>query len=609
MYMRVKYLVALLLVLVAVACTKDDLYGDYYVKAESAADDVVELCFGVPETRATLDESLNLRWQKGDRITVMAYDGSTQIFAKEAGFWANLTSNTESGGYSQAFFKATFNTTSDSGALNAIENLASGKCYAVSPVGGVTISGTSATMTIRSVQNGEYNSAYDFMTARSGAISELRLSDGQNEDFVNNIDLEFQHHTHAFRVRIPGNALGKEITKAYLKFPFKVVGDMSVDYTSGAVTSTPTSDLVTVEFTEPKTAGDEFWVFIAGVDNKGKVDIRFQAEDGTFTERRIANFTQQNWSAGKISKVSMSVPQATTLKTVKYTVTDWEQLGEPVEKLHMTLPDGYYFTNYKQTTDVAAVNGVYEFTVFSDMVDSTLTNGELTMKFDSAHALVPAKVTFADASLKAPYLFEEDFSSIESYSRDIETGAQDTACDAYDLSESTYGLSPGWTGARTGGEEGKSIRVGSRVDQVYGMTHTYGRLDSPALKAIKDNTQVTIQVSFNYSGGRNGKTEYSPRAVFGYSSVTGPINGTSGSFTSDADNWNELYGYQVVPSISVSGSYTSITQTMTHTIPDCANNYRLSWQIRGTGKLTGLVQIGNGNQWMFIDNIKVSIVQ
>lgn len=607
MYTRVKYLMALLLGFVAIACANEDIY-DTPDREELLDENVVELLLGLPQTRATLDEDLNLLWQRGDRITLIAYDGSNQIFAKEASFWAQLTSNTPSG-FHQSYFKAKFNSATEQDLLSAIENYTSGKCYAVSPINGVTISGTSATMTIPSLQNGEYNSAYDFMTASSGDIDELMLSTGENEDYVNDIDLQFQHHTHAFRVTIPGNNLGKEITKAYLKFPFDVVGSMTVDYTTGSVSSSPTSDLVTVEFIRPKSAGDEFWVFIAGVENKGPVDIRFQAADGTFTERRVANFAQLNWSAGKISKIRMSVPQATTYTTVKYTVSDYSKLGEPVEKLHLTLPSGYYFTNYSQTYNAASVNGVHEFELFSDMVDSTLQGSTLAVSYESAHANVPSTIKYSDTTLSAPYLFEEDFSSIKSYSRDIETGAQGTTCDAYDLSESTYGLSPGWTGARTGGEAGKSIRVGSRVDQVYGMSHTYGRLDSPALKAIKDNTQVTIQVSFNYSGGRNGKTAYSPRAAFGYSSVTGPINGTSGSFTSDADNWNELYGYQVVPSISVSGSYTSITQTMTHTIPDCANNYRLSWQIRGTGKLTGLVQIGNGNQWMYIDNIKVSIVQ
>lgn len=606
MEIRVKYLVALLLVFMSVACAKDDLYEDDFGQAEVVDENVVELRFGIPSTRATLDENLNLRWQSGDRINFMVYDGSTQLFRKDASFWSNMVDNS-SEGYSQAYFKAKFDAEADATVLASIEAMVDGKCYAVSPSKGVTISDTKATMTIPSLQTGEYSSAYDFMTARSEAISGLKLSDGQSDDYVNNIDLTFAHHTHAFRVAIPGNNLGKEITKAYLKFPFAVVGDVTADFTTGDVTTSNTSDLVIVEFAKPKTAGDEFWVFINGIENKGKVDIRFQAADGTFTERRIANFTQQNWSAGRISKIRMSVPQAATYTTVSYVVADYSQLGEPVEILHMTLPEGYYFTDYKQrNTATALENGEYEFGLFGDMLDDSLTEGSITMEFESEHALVPSAVKFADTELKAPYLFAEDFSSIKSYSRDIVTGAQGTAVTAYDLSESTYGLSAGWTGARTGGQEGTSIRVGSRVDRVWGYTHTYGRLDSPALKNIKSGVSVNVVVSFNYSGGRDGDSGYSPRAVCGYTTTAGLINGKTGSFSADADNWENIQGTQLVPSISTSGSYSSVTQSTSYTIADCQSSFRLSWMIRATGE-GGF--ISNGNQWMFIDNIKVTIVQ
>lgn len=601
MYTRVKYLMALLLGFVAIACANEDIY-DTPDREELLDENVVELLLGLPQTRATLDEDLNLLWQRGDRITLIAYDGSNQIFAKEASFWAQLTSNTPSG-FPQSYFKAKFNSATEQDLLSAIENYTSGKCYAVSPINGVTISGTSATMTIPSLQNGEYNSAYDFMTASSGDIDELMLSTGENEDYVNDIDLQFQHHTHAFRVTIPGNNLGKEITKAYLKFPFDVVGSMTVDYTTGSVSSSPTSDLVTVEFIRPKSAGDEFWVFIAGVENKGPVDIRFQAADGTFTERRVANFAQLNWSAGKISKIRMSVPQATTYTTVKYTVSDYSKLGEPVEKLHLTLPSGYYFTNYSQTYNAASVNGVHEFELFSDMVDSTLQGSTLAVSYESAHANVPSTIKYSDTTLSAPYLFEEDFSSIKSYSRDIETGAQGTACDAYDLSESTYGLSPGWTGARTGGEAGKLIRVGGRVDEVFlGTTRTYGRLDSAPLNGIKSGASVKVSVSFRYSGGRTGSSKYSPNAICGYVTNLDKINGFTTTFKESAQ-WADVDGAQSVPNVPTSGG---TWLSMTYSIGDCTASHRLSWQVVGLGRSKSIT---NGNQWMCIDDIKVSIVQ
>ena len=601
MFVRVKYLTALLLGFVAVACADSDMYGTSGGN-ESPAGNALELLLGIPDTRATLDEDLNLRWQRGDRITFIAYDGADQIFAKEASFWAQLTSDSQAG-FPQSYFKAKFNSATEQNILSAIENYTSGKCYAVSPINGVSISGTSATMTLPALQTGEYSSAYDFMTARSGEVNELMLSTGENEDYVNDIDLQFQHHTHAFRVTIPGNNLGKEIVKAYLKFPFNVVGSMTVDYTTGSVSSSPTSDLVTVEFAKPKSAGDEFWVFIAGVENKGSVDIRFQAADGTFTERRVANFSQQNWSSGKISKIRMSVPQATTYTTVKYTVSDYSKLGEPVEKLHLTLPSGYYFADYGQTKEAASAVDAseFEFELFSDMVDNTLKGSTLSVSYESAHAKVPSTIKYTDSSLSAPYLFEEDFSGIQSYERDIETSAQGTACDAYDLS--AYGLSSGWTGARTGGEAGTLIRVGGRVDEVFlGTTRTYGRLDSAPLNGIKSGASVKVSVSFRYSGGRTGSSKYSPNAICGYVTNLDKINGFTTTFKESAQ-WADVDGAQSVPDVPTSGG---TWLSMTYSIGDCTASHRLSWQVVGLGRSKSIT---NGNQWMCIDDIKVSIVQ
>ena len=126
------------------------------------------------------------------------------------------------------------------------------------------------------------------------------------------------------------------------------------------------------------------------------------------------------------------------------------------------------------------------------------------------------------------------------------------------------------------------------------------------MSSLKPGAIVKVNVSFNYSGGRNGDSGYSPRAVCGYTETQGLINGTTGSFTSDEDNWNNIDGATLIPSISTSGSYSSVGQSMSYTIATCKSTYRLSWQIRGTGAGAG---ISNGNQWLYIDNVKVQIVK
>ena len=126
------------------------------------------------------------------------------------------------------------------------------------------------------------------------------------------------------------------------------------------------------------------------------------------------------------------------------------------------------------------------------------------------------------------------------------------------------------------------------------------------MSALKDGVEVTVSVMFNYSGGRDGDDGYSPRAVVGYTTSEGPINGKTGSFSSDEDGWENIVDPILVPSISVSGTYSSITQSMSTTMSGFTNQCRLSWMIRGSGE-GGF--ISNGNQWMYIDNIRVKIAK
>ena len=606
MYVRVKYIVALLLVFVTVACANDDVYDIPSPDSESVAEDVVELRFGVPSTRATLDEDLNLRWERGDKISLIAYDGANQIFAKESSYWATLTSGNQ-GGLPQSYFKAKFNPASDGSVLAAIENFSSGKCYAISPVNGVSISGTSVTMTIPSVQSGEYSSAYDFMTARSEEISELKLSNGSTDDYINNIDLKFQHHTHAFRVTIPGNNLGKAVTKAYVRFPFNVVGDMTVDYTTGAVTSNATSKLVVVEFATPKTAGDEFWVFIAGVENKGKVDIRFQTADGTFTERRVANFSQQNWSAGKISKVRMSVPQAATYTTVKYTVAYQSTLGEPVTNLHMTLPEEYYFPDYGQSYNAANVGGAHEFVFFSDVIDSTLQNSTVNVSYESAHAMVPSSVKFNAYSHNAPYLFEENFSAVtgKKYFESAFGGiaGEDTHIG---ITMDDVGLT-GWTGAKFRTNANTSLTIASYIGSSIAGSATdcqNGRVDTKQLY-LKPNCNATIRVSYNVTGFTEASAAKTS-CYFGTTTTMGPIDSTT-SYKNPTQPDKLVDNYEIA-----GGSKNSVVASTpkTHNISGCDSTTRLTWCCNPTSVETGwLSYVTSKYFYVHIDDIQVSIVQ
>lgn len=602
-----------------ISCTNNDIFDGFETEQtpfDPVEEGQTELRLSAPMTRATVDASLNLRWERGDRITLMAYDGTTQIFSKTASFWANQTSPSSVG--SQAYFKVKFDTNAEADVLSQVENMADGKCYAVSPVNGVTINGTTVTMNIPVRQTGEYNAGLDLMTARSGSISKLKLCDGkttsypynpEESEYINDIDLVFKHHTHAFKITIPNNNLGKAITKAYVRFPFAVVGDLSVDYTTGAVTAVNnTANLIEVEFTKPKTAGDEFWVFINGVENKGKVDIRFQAADGTFTERRVANFTKQNWTAGAVSKVNMSIPQAVTYTTVQCNVQNYSQLGEPVTHLHFSLAENYYFTDYTTScsTTVNASNNYLtdkNFVFFSDLIDSRFRAAQHSLTFESANAIVPNPdpIVFGDGlragafnayALAAPYLYIENFDNAT------------TVTDADTADAELASPLTGWTASRYGVNKAMMMHVyqGSNTSAI---DNKYSRVDSPTLPTLKQTANVSLKVVCNYGGTiEKGTISSNPKIMqsvieIGSTSKSGVI--------SYKDNLENTYYSADAGS---NGSYTSTPNTATVTIPNFTANHRISW--RGSFRNhsgSGWSVITAKHVYVYFDNVKVSIAQ
>ena len=636
MYLRVKYLVALLLVSLMVACNNEHIYDNSFSSSEAEVANELELRFGVPATRATLDENLNLRWQRGDRIVVMAYNGTEQVFSKEASFWANQTSvisPENAAPYTQAYFKTMFAATEDAAKLQGVT-----KCYAVSPAQGVTVDGNYATMTIPDVQTGEYEDAPDFMTAYSDEISGgLTLSTGENDDYVNDVNLSFKHHTHAFKVQITNNLLGQEVVRAYVKFPCKVVGDLKVDYTTGTIAEiNNTSDLVVVEFKEPKKAGEEFWVFINGVESNGKVDVRFQTADGSYTERKVANFTGKNWIAGNVSKIRMSVPKATTETTLRYTLSGVNNLGEDLESLHLTLSGDYYFTNFSNKATVENKDGVMDFTLFSDMVDDNFRNIDHSLVFESENALIPKSQPKYGSSLKVnainditpldiPYLFAEDFSQIPTFNDGHDNpGVGGTASDTWkgitELSTKTSALA-GWYATRIGTQSGTSVRICCRYENaVWTSAYYKGRLYTPFLANIKEGKSVKIKVSFKYgcSIQEPPKSWYytppnaKPKLYFGLDGQETVVNMddtdltavvTGGGYIDQAPTSLAAKVIDGEDLANSGGSYTSFPSSKEVEINDVNNKYRLAWILSSTNTKANT----HGNYWLYLDDIKVKI--
>jgi hypothetical protein len=553
----------------------------------------IEVMFALPEsaTRTSIaPDGVSTHWSPNDKIAVWAKDAEGNFTFSNKTFALHHYSSE----YNYAYFAGN------------IDAMAKGDyTYLISYPTPTSAEGSKVTYTVSTTQSGEYDGKYDIMVGEPTVNSELTSTN------LVKLNTLMKHQMHAIKITVPEgrNLYGSKFDYLEITFPQDVVGDITLDVTNPEAepTYTNTSNVVKVSNAKGFDAGDDIWIFVLPGSVSGDVSYRVQ---GGRRQSEVATYAlNRTMQAGHITPIRMMIPVIDPHYTALHLSIDQNYLGEEFNYFDVYDLNNTHMGHFERNaSNRYTIDYTGEFN--ADVYDYT----NWRVVFDSDHAIVQTTINLGDMTsytehtcwINVPYLFSENFSSIASYDRDSNTGAQGTDVTGYDLSAATYGLCAGWTGARTGGESGKSIRVGSRVDRVAGYTHTYGRLDSPAISTLKPGAVVNVNVSFDYSGGRNGDSGYSPRAVVGYTTTSGAINGTSASFSSDEDNWKNIDGATLIPSISTSGSYSSVGQRMSFTIPTCTSSHRISWQIRGTG--AGAL-ISNGNQWLYIDNIKVQIAK
>ncbi len=606
----------LLLVTVAVlfaACEKDDTLilpdnADTSSFPEAEAGEVrLVLADGSTRTpfegmtRAMLDEDGDLLWQSGDRFRLYAHngDGSNAFTANpyvDFSYWVNTTTP------GRSFFR---------GKMDADMAAGSYTYYAVYPHS-TPVSGTVATFTLPAVQDGKYGKT-DFMVAKSTASALQRITDSDptTPEPMNNISLTLKHQLHAMRFEIPSTgALSSGVRRVHILFSEAVVGDIAVDMASGSVTTSNVGNKITVDFGEgnEKQAGDTFWVMtLPQAAFSRAVDIRFEDSAGNYSTRQLVTFpSSQQYTAGRLTPVKINVPNTTSgISSLHCTIANYAPLGEPITNLHLTLPTGYYFTDYTSYRNgVADGNGEYVYALFDDMFDNTLRNYNLKLDYESKNAFVPTTVVLGNTvnisgrtnyPLTTPYLFEENFSGVSAFNYKMETASLKINAKALD----EYGLA-GWYGGRVGSGSGAmAIAVRHETRAEY-----RGRLDTPGLSHIKNDKTVNIKVVYN--ANRSNKWAYMD---VGVGLVTdGVQSGGDGiSVTST----------RVDPTIKSNITYTNIDETnYTHMFNGVSNQNRLSWVVSrdyvyGNPWESDDEQNGwySRTWYVYLDNVRVSIAQ
>ena len=560
----------------------------------STADNEVSLSLPVETTRASIEsDGRNTRWVPGDKLAVWAMDANGEYVFSNALF----SMRHYSAEYDLAFFSG------------SVAEMAKGDyTYLLSYPQPVAVEGTLATYTVSATQSGNYDGKYDIMVAEPVVAKALSAKERVELNTVT------KHQMHALKINVPEgrNLYGNRFYRLEITFPSDVVGDITVDVSdpNAEPTYTNTSNVIVVEREEGFDVGEDIWVFVLPGSVEGDVTYRVRGE------RRHSEYTtfpmSRTLERGHVTPVRMMIPVVYPYYTEVTFSVDKNNLGE----------DFNYFDVYDGETLMGKfernASNKYIISYEGELDADVYDNKTIRLVFDSNNAVVETSVNLGDVtaytsksySVIVPYLFTEDFSTLQAYNGDYDAGpyisVDDASTAAKELSQ--YGIPSGWTGARTGCDAaGSAILVGGRVDCVIaGATRAYGRLDSPAMSTIKPGKKVNVKVSFTYSGSRSGNTTYYPVGRCGYTTTPDAINGYATQFNNN-EAFKDIDGAVTIPNIPTNGSAAAATAAMTYTIADCTSKHRLSWHVGHMGYKSW--KINNGNGWMYVDNIKVQIVK
>lgn len=548
----------------------------------------------VATTRTSIDpDGQSTRWAPGDKLVLWAKDANGDFVLSNALFSMRHYS-TE---FDHAYFSANIN------------EMAEGDyTYLLSYPQPVAVEGTLATYTVSATQSGNYDGKYDIMVAEPVVAKALSAKERVELNTVT------KHQMHALKINVPEgrNLYGDRFYRLEITFPTDVVGDITVDVSdpNAEPTYTNTSNKIVVEREEGFDVGDDIWVFVLPGSVEGDVTYRVRGE------RRHSEYTtfpmSRTLERGHVTPVRMMIPVVYPYYTEVTFSVDKNNLGEDFN--YFDVYDGETLMGKFERNASNKYIVSYEGELDADVYD----NKTIRLVFDSNNAVVETSVNLGDVtaytsksySVTVPYIFTEDFSTLQGYNGDYDAGpyisVDGASTAAKDLSQ--YGIPSGWTGARTGCDAvGSAILVGGRVDCVIaGATRAYGRLDSPAMSKIKAGKQVNVKVSFTYSGSRSGSSTYYPVGRCGYTTIPDAINGYATQFNND-EAFKDIDGAVTIPNIPTNGSAAAATAEMTYTIADCTSEHRLSWHVGHMGYKSW--KIDNGNGWMYVDNIKVQIVK
>lgn len=548
------------------------------------------------ESRTQVDaEGLEVQWSGDDRIALWARaaDGTMALDKAEFALWHYATT------WQEALFR---------GDIPAMDEAQTYTYYAAYPVPASTADeAQQLTYEIPAVQDGAFHGDWDVMVA-TPIEQAAALVAGDNSGSVS---LDFHHQVHLLRIRIPENKLGEPVTQLKLTFPTAVTGTLTVNLADPQTQPQISgSQSVTLQFAEPKNAGDVVFATIAPVTLQATDQIEIVAT-GSIYESQTRTFAGKDFQAGHTTPISYTVPEAGKIlgTMLRFTLNDTgvNTLGEAIQRLWVAADGVTFETGSAEAPFTVNEKGQYEMLLpeGSGIPDQLNAAGALTVYYDSEHATVTKQLTLPTINTQAvneitlpdvPYLFEEDFSG---------ASAQDCTSSTNELSG--IGL-PGWGASRYEIQPGRAaffMYVGTSTSSI---DNRRGRLDTPFLP-IKEGASVDIKVSYNIGAPIvqiGGVWPFTTDSKWSVTCEFGTQTDTEGAISGDEEMSRVWETYTPAEGGDFTGT---LPQSITdYRITGATGKTRLTWRAPQYQKISGSAPVTARYFYVYLDNIRVSIV-
>ncbi len=495
----------------------------------------------------------------------------------------------------------------------------------------VSVSGTTATFNIPSVQDGRAGGGADILIADPMQASELEevkeLSD------YTKLDMSMEHILHQFRFFVPETAdlFGEKVRQIRLTMPYDIAGTVSADFTdpsanlsiSGGCSTINAEITGGISYNADATEYACIAVYpaVTALSSSDYMNLQVYSDTYKIGVEPIS-LSGRTFLAGHSTPVRIVPASSQKYYRLIFTVGT-SHIGEAVRTV--SISDGsstiYSYTNTSGQYDNIVITEEYlgdDGRTTYESICNAVSGGTATLTYETENASVnialPASAISQNGNIASislgdvPYLLYEDFLTAKSVAHDdAYSGSADSDRTTTGYLLNDYLSRTGWNASRFSILEGDCARINCRYQSgAWFVERWCGRLDTPAMSYLKSGASVKLRIEFDYAF-------YIPN---GYN--RNDTNEKVAYFSLGTHTNSESSALEAVNSDKISGNCTVVYESDKYASGDVSKMNHASLTVNACTSSTRFVVFANTTRttkhvasnacyYVYLDNIKVYI--